>query len=103
MPDDRSALGSLDRALLLLRRLAPTRPGGERLLLAILDDAIASYMKYAGARDRRRRTIFERTEAWVERRDARWLFSFERICDEVRLDARRIRTLLNDWKEKARR
>jgi hypothetical protein len=102
VPDDQSASGNLERALLILRRLSPTRPGGERLLLAILDDAIACYLKYATATDPKRKKLFDRTVRWVERRDASWIFSFERICDEVKLDARRLRVLLNAWKDTAR-
>ncbi len=75
--------------------------GEHRLMLAILEDAIRVYCKEAGARNRRRRRLFRETEQWIESPDESWVFSFERICGALQLDADYIRRGLRTWKERA--
>jgi rare lipoprotein A len=63
--------------------------GERRLMLAILADAIHIYRE---ARGKRR---FREAERWIESRDRRWIFSFERICDILGFDAGCIRRSLH--------
>jgi len=76
--------------------------GEHRLMVAILEDAIDVYRKQAAARDTRKRHMFEDAEAWIEDRDATWIFSFENICTVLDLEPQYIRRGLHDWKRRAR-
>ncbi len=70
------------------------RDGGlvrERLLmLAVLEDAIDTYRRYARARGERHH-LFDEVRDWVDSADRSWLFSFESICDTLGLDAAHVR------------
>jgi hypothetical protein len=72
--------------------------GERRLLLAILEDAVQIYCKGSIASAGRNRRLFREAERWVESRDRRWVFSFERICDALDLDADYIRRGLQAWR-----
>ena len=80
------------------------RAGGlerERLLmLAVLEDAIDCYQKYAHARDPRGRQMFDEACEWVGSGDRGWLFSFENICDTLEINADYVRRGLREWKER---
>jgi hypothetical protein len=76
--------------------------GEHRLMVAILEDAIDVYRKQAAARDTRKRHMFEDAEAWIENRDATWIFSFENICAVLDLDSEYLRKGLHDWKRRVR-
>jgi len=80
------------------------RTGGlerERLLmLAVLEDAIDCYQKFAHARDPRGRQMFEEAEEWVSASDRTWLFSFENICDTLEINAEYVRRGLREWRER---
>jgi hypothetical protein len=80
------------------------RSGGlerERLLmLAVLEDAIDCYQKYAHARDPRGRQIFDESREWVHSGDRAWLFSFENICDTLEINADYVRRGLREWRER---
>jgi hypothetical protein len=83
-----------------LRRRA-SLDGERRLMVAILEDAVDVYRKQAGARDRKRRQLFEDAEAWLESSDTSWIFSYENICDVLGIDAGYLRKGLRAWKQKA--
>jgi hypothetical protein len=83
-----------------LRRRASI-DGERRLMVAILEDAVDVYRKQAGARDRKRRQLFEDAEAWIESTERSWIFSFENICDMLNIDAEYLRKGLRAWKQKA--
>ena len=80
------------------------RSGGlerERLLmLAVLEDAIDCYQKYAHARDPRGRQMFEESREWVLSMDRAWLFSFENICETLEINADYVRRGLREWRER---
>jgi hypothetical protein len=83
------------------------RSGGlerERLLmLAVLEDAIDCFQKYAHARDPRGRQIFDESREWVQSADRAWLFSFENICDTLEINADYVRRGLREWRERGLR
>ncbi len=83
-----------------IRRRASS-DGERRLMVAILEDAVDVYRKQAGARDRKRRQLFEDAEAWIESADRGWIFSYENICDVLGIDAGYLRKGLRVWKHKA--
>lgn len=72
--------------------------GERRLMVAILEDAVDVYRKQAGARDRKRRQLFEDAQSWIESSDKSWIFSYENICDVLGIDADYLRAGLRRWK-----
>jgi hypothetical protein len=64
----------------------------KRLLLAILEEAIATYHRYVVATGRRGRTIFDDVAAWFASEDHRRLYSFVTICDALGFDAKYLRS-----------
>src|SRR5205807_2678357 len=86
---------------------AAVRAGGrerERLLmLAVLEDAVDCYQKYAHARDLRGRQLFEESLDWVQSPDRTWLFSFENICDTLEISAEYVRRGLREWRARGGR
>ncbi len=75
--------------------------GERRLMIAVLEDAVAVYRKQAGARDARNQQLFREAEEWIEDPDRTWLFSFQNICDVLGLDPDYLRRGLHLWKERA--
>jgi hypothetical protein len=65
--------------------------GARRLLLAVLQDAFACWFRSCGARSARGRRQFQETHAWFWAQDRHWLFAFERICEQLKLDPDYIR------------
>ena len=73
---------------------------GERerlLMLAVLEDAITCYQRYARARGPAGRQLFEDARAWLESEDRSVLFSFESICDALEISPGFVRRRLHDW------
>ncbi len=70
----------------------------ERLMFAVLTDAIECFQKYAGATGRRCRTLFSEAEAWISSRDALWPFSFEHICSVLNISPSYLRMGLARWR-----
>jgi hypothetical protein len=85
-----------------LRRSAEYGPE-RRLLVAVLEQGVNDYLKHAGAREPRELELWHEVEAWVEDRDASWLFSFENICHVLELEPDYLRRGLHTYKERARR
>jgi hypothetical protein len=70
------------------------------LRFAILMDAIRCLAGTPGGRRRDRLVLARRAEVWVRKRDTRWPFSFDNVCDALNIDAERMRTyLLNPARE----
>jgi hypothetical protein len=74
------------------------RPGplaAERqLMLAVLADAVRSYLGNRGARDGESRALFRETLAWFASADQTTLFSFASICDALDIDPDYVRRML---------
>ena len=62
----------------------------QRLMAAVLDDAIDVYRHPRANRGRLRRE----TEAWFRSDDRSWLFSFIRVCETLGLDPHATRASL---------
>jgi len=69
-----------------------------RLVLAILEEAVRSYQRYAFATNRRGRRLFWETAEWFDARGDLWVFSFENICHALDLDPDHIRHGLERWR-----
>lgn len=74
--------------------------GEERLMLAVLSDALSRYQKYAFAADGHGRRIFSEADTWIHDRDREWPFSFENICDVLKIDSGYVRWELGEWRRR---
>ncbi|MBM4259955.1 MAG: hypothetical protein FJ145_00765 [Deltaproteobacteria bacterium] len=72
----------------------------KKLMLAVLEDAVACYQKYLFARDGKGKTLFRETEEWVIDDHGDWLFSFANVCDLLGFEADYLRQGLLKWKER---
>lgn len=81
-----------------LRRKTLVEPE-KRLMLAVLEDAVACFQKYVQARDTRGKTMFREAEAWILEKNSDWLFSFDSICEVLGLTPDYVRLGLTRWKE----
>ena len=79
------------------------REGEEKLLLAVLSDAIEDFQKHVLSKDERGRMLFREAEEWFLEKDGDCLFSFEYICDTLELHPDYIRQGLMTWKEARRK
>jgi hypothetical protein len=70
----------------------------KKLMLAVLEDAIACYQKYLFARDAKGRALFQETEEWIVEKSGDWLFSFANVCDTLGFDPDYLREGLLKWK-----
>jgi hypothetical protein len=75
------------------------REGEERLLYAMLECAIEDYQKYAAATDKKGQELFQQAEEWFLETDSSSEFSFENLCDYLKLNACYVRKGLLKWKE----
>ena len=79
------------------------REGEEGLMLAVLTDAIEYFQKYVLAKDQRGKKLFQEAEEWFLEKESDWFFSFENICEVLRLHPDYIRQGILRWKEAARK
>ncbi|MDG2308090.1 MAG: hypothetical protein P8R42_26235 [Candidatus Binatia bacterium] len=70
-----------------------------RLMLAVLEDAIDCFQKYAHTNDLRGKQLFAESYEWIMSPDTRWLFSFENICQIVDMNPDYIRQGLHRWRD----
>jgi len=73
-----------------LQRTA-ARTGEQRLIAAILEDAIAICCKPNPPKTSKGRTVLRESLRWVRSNDRKWLFSFLRICEMLDMDPGAIR------------
>jgi len=74
----------------------------KRLMLAVLEEAVGTFQKYAFATTRQAERIFAEAEDWFSSEDIEWPYSFRNICDGLGLEAPYIRRGLVAWKAKQR-
>jgi hypothetical protein len=73
----------------------PRRSDGARdLMLAVLEDAIRTYVTNVATKTTRQRRLFEEVKAWFDTRGDRAPFSFETICETFDIDANSLRQRL---------
>ncbi len=58
----------------------------KRLMLAVLQDAVATLIKHAGSAGRGPRRLVREAEQWIYAHNADWPYSFENICAALNLD-----------------
>jgi hypothetical protein len=73
----------------------------KKLMLAILEDAIACYQKYIFARDIKGKALFSEAEEWIEETAGGSVFAFASVCEMLGLNPDYIRRGMADWKKAA--
>ncbi len=71
----------------------------KRLMLAILQDAVACLEKGFFRPSQRCSRSASEVVQWITQRDSTWLFSFENICENLNFDAEALRQQLfgKEW------
>jgi hypothetical protein len=55
----------------------------KKLMLAVLEDAIACFQKYVFTREGKGKILFQEAEDWVQDTNSDWLFSFANVCETL--------------------
>ena len=55
-------------------------------MLAVLEEAVATFQHQLGADSRRGRRLFREADEWFRSADTSWAFAFESVCDVLGLD-----------------
>lgn len=87
-----------DQYLDTFRRKLHLQPE-KKLMLAILEDAVACFQKYLFARDSKGKAQFSDTEDWVFRGTDLGIFSFDIVCETLGLEPNYVRRGLAHWKK----
>ncbi len=69
----------------------PGLDGERRLMLAVLEDAVIVYQRYALSRDPEKRQECNEAREWIGSHDTTWPFSFDNICNVLGIDPEYIR------------
>jgi hypothetical protein len=70
----------------------------KKLMLAVLEDAIACFQKYVFAREGKSKTLFQEAEDWVWDANSDWLFSFANVCETLGFNPAYLRQGLAQWR-----
>jgi hypothetical protein len=73
----------------------------KKLMLAILEDAIACFQKYALATDSKGKALFSEAEEWIQQGTAGGIFAFDSVCEVLGLNPNYLRQGLATWKKSA--
>ena len=73
----------------------------KKLMLAILEDAIACFQKYVFARDAKGKALFSEAEEWIDDLNAEGIFTFNSVCEALELNPAYLRRGLEAWKKNA--
>ena len=71
--------------------------GERQLLLAVLQEAVHTFLTYRDAGTQRRQRLFHEVQAWFWSEQSDWLYAFESICLHLHLDPDYIRRGLQRW------
>lgn len=75
--------------------------GEKRLMLAVLEDALDCFQKYAVSRDGHGQQLFDEANAWIVSGDRGWFFSYENICETLEINPEYLRRGLETWRRGA--
>jgi hypothetical protein len=77
-------------------------PPEKRLILAILDDAVQSFVATMKPRNHKELREFEEAQTWIMETNSEWIFSFDSVCSQLALDPDYLRSGLQKLKAEAR-
>src|SRR2546421_3097605 len=63
-----------------------TNRAEKRLMLAVLTDAVTTFLRHLDTKTRRGQRLFREAEEWIQSEDMSWTFAFENVCQTVGLD-----------------
>jgi len=72
----------------------------QRLMLAILEDALESFQQHCAAKHGKRKQLFKSVERWFFAPGSDWVFDFESICSVLGFEPDYVRKGLAQWKER---
>jgi hypothetical protein len=75
----------------------------KRLILAVLEEAIATFQRHVGSTAPRSTRLVQDVEDLTDARDQDWPFSFENICAALNLECEYVRAGMVRWKAAERR
>ncbi len=84
-----------------VRHDASVRPE-MRLMLAVLEEAVADFQRHVVATGRDARRCFREAQAWFDSNTVGWPYSFTNICQALGLDAGYVRVGLRRWRDAQR-
>src|SRR5262245_30751251 len=70
----------------------------KRLLLAVLEEAVVTFQRYATEQGRRGRRLFREAEEWMGSEELCWPCSFRNICDVLGLNSGYRRRRSRRWR-----
>lgn len=70
-----------------------------RLLLAVLEDAIHCFQDNVLAENGKSKKLFNDAEEWILKERADWIFSFRNVCELLGIDPEYLRAGLKRWKQ----
>jgi hypothetical protein len=71
----------------------------QKLMLAVLENAIEQFQEYALAEDPKGKALLHEVEEWVWDKNSDWFFSFEGICETLQFSPDYLRQGLLLWKK----
>ena len=71
----------------------------KKLMLAILEDAVACYQKYFFAKDIKGKVAFQEAAEWIQQEVGESIFAFDSVCEGLGLNPKYVRRGLETWKE----
>src|SRR5207245_6121034 len=74
--------------------------GEKALMLAVLEDGIRCFQEHLRNPRSNPRLLSQQAEAWIRAVDYDWPFSFNNVCETLRIDPDALRHTLLDWKAK---
>lgn len=74
--------------------------GEKKIMLAVLEDAVASFQKYYCDSDKKGKELFREAEEWIMVEKDERLFSFTNICELLEINPDYLRRGLLQWREK---
>jgi hypothetical protein len=70
------------------------------LMLAVVEEAVATFQHHLGADTRRGRRLFREADEWFRSADTSWTFAFESVCAVLGLDPDYVRDGLANLKRR---
>ena len=70
-------------------------------MLAVLEDALDCYQKYAVVREGQGQQLFDEAQTWITSKERRWFFSYENICETLEINPAYLRRGLENWRRSA--
>jgi hypothetical protein len=105
MAEDRSSASGFEPETILPSQLLDTshlgaaRQPEKRLMLAVLEDGIATFQRTVSATTRRARREFDEVRDWLASDDTVWPYAFLNICHVLGFDPDYLRAGIARWLE----